>query len=66
LVNCILEDDCGALWISHDHGIYRVAKHALEEVAAGKAASAECVSYGLWCCNSMPLDLLGKDSCTLN
>lgn len=43
LVNEILEDDFGNLWISHEHGIYRVRKQELNEVAAGRAKSVQAV-----------------------
>lgn len=45
LVNEILEDDLGHLWVSHDHGIYRVRKKELNEVAAGRARIVQTVSY---------------------
>jgi ligand-binding sensor domain-containing protein len=45
LVNFILEDDQGHLWISHDEGIYRVRKQDLAAVAAGRLPAAPCVSY---------------------
>jgi signal transduction histidine kinase len=45
LVNFILEDDFGQLWISHDRGIYRVPRLALDEVADGQASWVQCVSY---------------------
>ncbi len=45
LVNCIVEDDFGDLWIGHDRGVYRVAKSALEAVADRRATTAECVNF---------------------
>jgi signal transduction histidine kinase/ligand-binding sensor domain-containing protein len=45
LVNYAVEDDHGNLWVAHDRGLYRVAKADLEAVAAGRAATARCVTY---------------------
>jgi ligand-binding sensor domain-containing protein len=45
LVNYAVEDDHGHLWVAHDRGLYRVAKADLEAVAAGRAATARCVTY---------------------
>ncbi|MCI0537884.1 MAG: ATP-binding protein, partial [Verrucomicrobiales bacterium] len=45
LVNEVLEDDFGRLWISCDRGIYRVAKNELKDVAAGRKSSVQCVAY---------------------
>lgn len=45
LVNFILADDLGQLWISHDRGIYRARLTALNDVADGRAAWVQCVSY---------------------
>ncbi|MCI0541664.1 MAG: ATP-binding protein, partial [Verrucomicrobiales bacterium] len=45
LVNEILEDDFGRLWISCDRGIYRVRRQDLNDVAAGRKSSVQCVTY---------------------
>jgi len=45
LVNSIVEDDSGHLWIGCDRGIYRVARAHLNAVAAGRAAQVQCVAY---------------------
>ncbi len=45
LVNFILGDDLGQLWISHDRGIYRTRLAALNDVAEGRANWVQCVSY---------------------
>jgi signal transduction histidine kinase/ligand-binding sensor domain-containing protein len=45
-VSQILDDDSGRLWLGTDHGIARVAKHALEELAAGKTAVVYPEVYG--------------------
>jgi signal transduction histidine kinase/ligand-binding sensor domain-containing protein len=46
VVNNIQEDDYGCLWLSGLHGIYRVPRQQLNEVAAGQRATVECVAYG--------------------
>jgi ligand-binding sensor domain-containing protein/signal transduction histidine kinase len=43
----ILEDSSGHLWLSSNHGISRIRKHELEEVAAGRATAVRPTSYGL-------------------
>jgi signal transduction histidine kinase/ligand-binding sensor domain-containing protein len=45
LVNYILEDDFGRLWVSHDHGIYWMRLQDLNDVAAGRAKTVRCVAY---------------------
>ncbi len=42
----ILEDDRNNLWMSSNRGIFRVSKHQLEDVAAGRQSSVMAVSYG--------------------
>jgi len=42
----ILEDDRDNFWVSSNQGIYRVARHELDEVADRKIAAVRCVSYG--------------------
>ncbi len=42
----ILEDRAGHLWISCNKGIYRVSKHELEEVAAGRSSRVHSVAFG--------------------
>ena len=46
LVNQILEDDLGCLWISCGRGIFRVSRQALSDVADAKASSVNCISLG--------------------
>ena len=43
----ILEDARGQLWLSSNHGIARVSKQELEDVAAGRATTLRPTSYGL-------------------
>ncbi|AXC16041.1 Sensor histidine kinase (plasmid) [Acidisarcina polymorpha] len=42
----IQEDDRGNLWISSHHGIYRVKKQELNDVAAGKRSRITSIVYG--------------------
>jgi signal transduction histidine kinase len=42
----ILDDGRGNLWLGSHLGVFRVAKSALEDVAAGKAKFVTCVAYG--------------------
>jgi signal transduction histidine kinase/ligand-binding sensor domain-containing protein len=42
----ILDDGKGNLWLGSHQGVFRVAKSALEDVAAGKAKFVTCVAYG--------------------
>jgi signal transduction histidine kinase/sugar lactone lactonase YvrE len=42
----ILEDDDGSLWLGGNHGICRVSKRVLEEVAAGKTAQLHVANFG--------------------
>lgn len=46
VINQILEDEAGYLWLSGLRGIHRVARSALEDVAEGRAARAHFVSFG--------------------
>ncbi len=46
LINQILEDDFGYFWIGCKKGIFRVNREALNQVAEGKAASVDCISFG--------------------
>jgi signal transduction histidine kinase/ligand-binding sensor domain-containing protein len=46
VVNNIQEDEFGCLWLSGLHGIYRVPRQRLNEVAAGLRATVECIAYG--------------------
>jgi ligand-binding sensor domain-containing protein len=41
----LLEDDFGRFWIGFDRGLYRVDRQALNDVAAGRAATASTVAY---------------------
>jgi len=44
---CAIEDDGrGNFWISSHHGIFRVAKKALDDCADGKLATVACLNYG--------------------
>jgi len=43
----ILEDGGGDLWMSCNVGIYRVPKRVLDDCAAGKIGTINCVSYGM-------------------
>jgi signal transduction histidine kinase len=47
LVNFILEDDMGNLWVSHDRGIYRVRRDELNAVLDGRAERIDCISYDI-------------------
>jgi signal transduction histidine kinase/ligand-binding sensor domain-containing protein len=42
----ILEDNHSNLWMSSNRGIFRVSKHQLDDVAAGRQSSVVTVSYG--------------------
>lgn len=42
----ILDDAAGNLWMSCNRGIFRVARHELEEFFAGKRAAVTCAAYG--------------------
>ena len=46
VVNNIQEDQFGYLWLSGLHGIYRVSRQELNDIAAGRRAQARCVAYG--------------------
>lgn len=45
VVNNIQEDDFGNLWLSGLHGIYRVSRQELNEVAAGTRSSVRCLAF---------------------
>ncbi len=55
-VHEIQEDDLGYFWISCNKGIFRVQKHELEEVAAGKKEKATFSLYGT-------IDGMGSSEC---
>jgi signal transduction histidine kinase/ligand-binding sensor domain-containing protein len=42
----ILEDDTGHLWMCGNRGIYRVAKHEIEEIVAGKRRRLQSLVLG--------------------
>lgn len=42
----VLDDGHGSLWLSSYRGIFRIAKHQLEEVAAGKIEAVQSTAYG--------------------
>ena len=42
----VLEDDHGWFWLNGYHGIHRVRKRELNELAEGKRTSVETISYG--------------------
>ena len=42
----ILEDSRGNLWMSCNHGVYRVSKRELNDFAAGKRSSITSMAYG--------------------
>ena len=42
----ILDDDNGSLWLAGNHGISRVSKRVLGDVASGKVASAHVANFG--------------------
>ena len=45
---CSMEEDAaGNFWIGTHNGIFRVARQALEDCAAGRAAAVNCLTYGL-------------------
>jgi signal transduction histidine kinase/ligand-binding sensor domain-containing protein len=46
VVNNIQEDEFGYLWLSGQRGIYRVSRHQLNEVAAGRLAEVQCLALG--------------------
>jgi signal transduction histidine kinase/ligand-binding sensor domain-containing protein/DNA-binding response OmpR family regulator len=43
----ILEDSHGSLWMTSDHGIYRIRKAELDDFAAGRIHHLNGVTYGL-------------------
>ncbi len=46
VINNIQEDEFGYLWLSGLHGIYRVARKQLNEVASGIRARVDCAALG--------------------
>jgi signal transduction histidine kinase/ligand-binding sensor domain-containing protein len=46
IISQILEDDNGHIWCGCNHGIFRVAKSALAEVAEGRASGVETLILG--------------------
>ncbi|MFA6563028.1 MAG: two-component regulator propeller domain-containing protein [Verrucomicrobiia bacterium] len=42
----ILADDDGNLWFGSSRGLFRAASHELDDVAAGRRATVDCVTYG--------------------
>jgi signal transduction histidine kinase/ligand-binding sensor domain-containing protein len=44
----ILDDGAGKIWIGSHHGIFHVAKSALNAFAQGEQSSVPCFSYGLY------------------
>jgi ligand-binding sensor domain-containing protein len=44
-VFCILEDDGGWLWMNSNHGIYRVRKQDVNDVADGRIPSLTSIAY---------------------
>ena len=42
----ILDDGRGQFWLSCNRGIYRVSRHDLEEIAAGRRSALTSVAYG--------------------
>ena len=46
IINNIQEDDFGCLWLSGVQGIYRVSRHELNEVAAGRQPRVQVLAFG--------------------
>src|SRR5438445_11153527 len=46
VINNIQEDEFGYLWLSGLRGIYRIARHQLNEVAAETRTEVECMAFG--------------------
>lgn len=46
VISQILDDGEGNLWLGSHHGVFRVAKSALEDFAAGKSKFVSRVAYG--------------------
>ncbi len=44
-IGAILQDDQGYLWLGSNHGIHRVSKAELNEVAQGRRRSVNCITY---------------------
>jgi len=47
VITQILEDDDGCLWLGCSHGICRVSKRVLNDVAAGAATSVHPLNFGI-------------------
>lgn len=47
VVSRILEDGRGNLWMSGNRGVFRVGRRELNDLADGRAASVNCISYGV-------------------
>lgn len=45
LVNQIVEDDLGYLWLGSNHGLSRVSRRELKDVADGRAASVNSIKF---------------------
>ena len=46
VISQILEDDSGSLWLGSNQGIFRVNRAELEQVAEGRAARLNVITYG--------------------
>lgn len=46
VINNIQEDQFGSLWLSTLHGIFRVSRKELNEVASGRQKKVQCVAFG--------------------
>jgi len=55
----ILEDDDGCLWLGCNHGISRVLKRTLDEVADGKSTAVHPLNFGI-------LDGMASEQCVGN
>jgi signal transduction histidine kinase/ligand-binding sensor domain-containing protein len=47
VVSRILEDGRGNLWMSGNRGVFRAARAELNDLADGRTASVNCISYGV-------------------
>jgi signal transduction histidine kinase/ligand-binding sensor domain-containing protein len=45
VINCILEDDSGHLWLGSNQGLFRVARQQLNDLADGRSVSASVIHY---------------------
>jgi signal transduction histidine kinase/ligand-binding sensor domain-containing protein len=57
VINNILEDDLGQLWLGSNQGLYRVNRRQLSEIAAGRTNSADVTRYDR-------ADGMGSSQCT--